>query len=135
MVVASGHVPPALLKIPRLDQVGQFVVHVLEVLGDDVDHAVAALQPAADEPGVAVPGDLVEPLPDVLVQDQVGGAGFVLQRHERDALAGAGPLPQDDHARHADLAVMGQFGQPRGRRRAQPLQVLAIKRHRMRPQR
>jgi hypothetical protein len=47
-------------------------VQVLQVLDDHVDHAVALLQPATHEPDVAVPRDLVKPLPDRYRQDDPG---------------------------------------------------------------
>jgi hypothetical protein len=110
-------------------------VQVLQVLDDDMDDAVAPFQAAADQPGVAVAGDAVKPLPDVFVHDQIDDARFVFQRHKRDAFARARALTHEDHPGNFDLAVVRELCQTFCWDDTEAIERLAVKRHRMRSER
>ncbi len=64
--------------------------------GDDhVRDAAPFFKLAMGDPGGATARDLVMTFPDFLLDDQITGPCFVLERHERDALGRRGALPQD----------------------------------------
>ena len=65
-------------------------------------HVVLALQLAADTDKRFGLEDRRKLLEDLLPDHHVHEAGFVLQRHEHDALGGGRPLAADDQASTAD---------------------------------
>ena len=76
---------------------------VLDPSHEHVHNVAVALDLAAGQQQEAVARRLAVPLVDVLVQDEVGDACFVLERHEHDALSGGGALAHQRHARDADV--------------------------------
>ncbi len=86
---------PPLLKIPgAAAQFFQQVREVLQRAHHDVNHALAPFEVPLGRKHHRVPGSLAMAFPNLLPHHQVHVAGFVFQRKERNALGGAGPLPQ-----------------------------------------
>ncbi|MDB4733897.1 hypothetical protein OAF73_00825 [Planctomycetota bacterium] len=68
------------------------VVEALEAVDDEVDDLVRAVDAALDEEEDAVAGDGAMAFVGPGVDDEVGGAGLVLEGDEDDPLGGGGAL-------------------------------------------
>src|SRR5260370_29516876 len=85
--------------------------HVPEVLGDDVDDAFLALQPAAAiEQGGAQRGP-TEAFEDSGPDDQIGDPGLVFEGDEDDAVGAARALPDQDEPGYREPPVDRQGGE------------------------
>ena len=100
-----------------------------------MDDPVRGLHPAGhlDETGAQDEGAVA--FEDLRPDDDVGGAGLVLDGHEDDALGRAGPLADQDEAGDRDPAARAQALQPFVGDDPQGLEVAAHEAHRMRLQR
>ena len=94
---------------PGADAGGQ-VIEALESVHDEVDHLARAVDAALDEDEDAVAGDGAVALVGPGVDDEVGGAGLVLEGDEDDALGGGGALADEDHAGNGGAGVLGAAG-------------------------
>ena len=99
------------MKVPRpgADPGGQ-VVEALEAIDDEVDDLAGAVDAALDEEEDAVAGDGAVALVGPGVNDEVGGAGLVLEGDEDDPLGGGGALADEDHAGDRDAGALGAAG-------------------------
>ena len=89
---------------PGADAGGQ-VIEALESVHDEVDDLARAVDAALDEEEDAVAGDGAVALVGPGVDDEVGGAGLVLEGDEDDAQGGGGALADEDHAGDGDPCV------------------------------
>ena len=105
--------------------------HPLHLLGADRGHAVLVLQHAVDDQERLLDDDEAIAREEIGADDDVGDAGFVLEREEDEALRGAGALARDDHAGHADAAALPRGAQIGRAQDAAHRQLVAPQRHRM----
>src|SRR5207302_738768 len=84
--------------------------HIAQILGDDVDDALLALQAAAAiEKGGAERG-AAKAFEDRRPDDQIGDPGLVLERDENDAVGAARALPDQDEPGDREAPVDRQGG-------------------------
>src|SRR5229473_5882647 len=85
--------------------------HIAQILGDDVDDALLALQAAAAiEEGGAERG-AAEAFEDRRPDDQIGDPGLVLKGDEDDAVGAARALPNEDEPGDREAPVDRQGGE------------------------
>ena len=85
-------------------------VRLPEVFGDEVNHSLFGLQGPGDAEEGGGFGQGSVPREDLGPEDNIHEAGLVLQRHECDALGGAGLLAADDEAGVAHARSMAHRG-------------------------
>ena len=89
-------------------EVGEGVGEVLEAGGLEVDDLALAFDAAFGEQGDGGVGGAAVFFEDLGADDEVGGAGLVLQGAKDDAQGGRGSLADEDQAGDADpLALFG----------------------------
>ena len=70
--------------------------HIAQILGDEMDDALLALQAAAAIKERGAERGAAEAFEDGGPDDQIGDPGLVLERDEDDAVGAAGTLPDQD---------------------------------------
>lgn len=81
---------------------------ILDLLGHHMGHARLPLQPASDPQEPPRDHRAPELQVDLLPDDHVADAVFILERHEDHALRGAGPLPHQHEARNPHPGTLGR---------------------------
>ena len=77
-------------------------------MGDNMDDVAFALDPATDPEHAGGKDDTALPLIDRRPDNEIGDAGFVLDRDEHDALGRARPLSQENKAGDLDPAPVSR---------------------------
>lgn len=91
----------------------QDLAEVVHGFDDHVNHFAFPLQMTGDDPCGAAAAHLKVFFPGRWVDNQVGLAGLVFQRHESDTFGSPGALPHDDNAGQFDgrfVCQTSEFG-------------------------